>query len=837
MERKSNNKNQLATFMKIIRMKNEFNKRWIIMIILLMGYHIGNTQFIARKGNLGIAAAPAPTNDHGAILSIAEVSANSTASSLGMSQHDMLLEINGIIIDEGQKLRKAIDEFMVGKTVTAKVIRDQKIISLKGIVQGRPVFKKPNHEIQLLEIPFRDGYTRGYLTHPSGKGPYPTIYYIQGYACQSVNIHPMDPNLQLINVLVDHGYAILRVEKPGMGEHYNLNPCESYDFDDEVESFMNGLDLMRNHELVLKDEIYLFGHSLGGNQAALLGSQPDIAGVMVYGTFVKPWIDYLEDMAMYSLSYSKGASTVNQNLPTLKSALRKLYEKQMSHQSLTDEEKKLMTSWFGYDPKGILFTRSIDFWTSLNKYNFLNEWAKVKAPVLALHGGSDAQAISALDAELLTQSINENQPNQATFKLIDSTNHGYAKVSTRTQELEFLNKGMAPQIAFSNFNGEVPAIIIDWLNSIKKSDEEQVFSIAPKVIIPALSNRSSMDVVSKDMNGDGYDDLIVATEFGPNQLLLYDEGIWKEDKPLPQLKAYTAPMLGEDSEDIAVADFDKDGDLDLLFVSEDSEHHELLYNDGKGQFIHADHQIPKLGQANAVLVYDFNNDGWEDVLLGIKGQNELYINQKGKKFALDSEKWLVNADHTQDLIAVDLDNDSDLDIVEAVEQGGNNLYINENGKFVEQSNKLPLPQDMESRKVIADDFDLDGDMDLFFCNVGWTPNKNPQNQLLQNDGTGNFENITKRLPIDNTTTLDAVFLDINEDGHKDIVTTNFVNDKKVKVFVAQLKNGELFYEERDGLLPIIDFTGGVSLIRISNGEKEFLYFGNFRSADVLLQRH
>ena len=97
-------------------------------------------------------------------------------------------------------------------------------------------------------------------------------------------------------------------------------------------------------------------------------------------------------------------------------------------------------------------------------------------------------------------------------------------------------------------------------------------------------------------------------------------GAFLEDsnRLLPQLKTYTPPFKGEDSEDIAVADFDKDGDLDLFFVSEDTENHELLLNNGLGQFDFAPNLIPKIGQANGVLVYDFNRDNYPDILIGIR---------------------------------------------------------------------------------------------------------------------------------------------------------------------------------------------------------------------------
>ena len=810
--------------------------KYHFFIILLGFWTFSQAQNIPKKGSLGIAAAPAPPNEYGGLHAIAEIALNSTAQNLGMALQDILIEINGIKIDTDEKIKQAVGQFIVGDQLTAKVLRGGDLISLEGVIMSKDPIKKPHQELKLLEVPFREGFVRAYLSHPKGDGPFPTIYFIQGYSCQSINIHPLSPEIQLSEALVDMGYAVFRIEKPGAGEHVGLKPCEEYSFDDEVENFNNGLDFLAQYELVDKNQIYIFGHSLGGNVAPLIGTSQTVAGIMVYGTMVKPWQNYLYDMALYSQTYAESPKFVMEQLPILKSSLRKLYEEDISHAELSQAEKDLLKKWHAYSEDGLLFTRTIEFWKNLNRHNFLEAWTKIKCPVLSLFGESDAHAISYLDMELIVNIVNENKADQATYILVEETNHSFAKVPSRKEELDFINKGLATQIAFTRFNKDFPKLIDDWIKSKQKLDvkPQQVSLTSFQKLVN--SEMSSMDVIAEDFNGDGHKDFVIATEFGPNRLLIFENGKWIEKVHLPQLKAYALPVKGEDSEDIAYGDFDKDGDLDLFFVSEDTENHELLLNDGKGTFQFSDNQIPKKGQANAVLVYDFNHDGWEDILIGIRGQNELYLNNKGKAFFHEPNKiWPKNQDHTQDLILIDIDNDKDLDIVEGIEKGGNNLFINEEGTFIEKSDRLSLPENLETRKVIPYDFDQDGDMDLFFCNVGWNPSKNAQNQLLDNDGSGHFKNITDRLPSDLSTTLDAVFIDINKDNLIDIVTTNFVNDKKVNVLTSYKKDGQLFFKTKDNLLPELNFMGGVTLLSIHESDHSYLYFGNFNSKDILLQ--
>lgn len=808
---------------------------WFLFLLLISTLSLG--QNIPQRGNLGVKLSPAPENKYGAIFTIADVSPHSTAASLGLLADDLLLEINGVLFDANQKIPEVIGKFVAGDKVEAKVLRKGKLVKLKGTVQARPPFKKANHELQLLEVPFREGYVRAYLTSPQGEGPFPTVYYLQDYPCQSINSHPQSPVLQLTTALVDLGYAVFRIEKPGVGEFANLQPCSSYSFDDEAENFENGLLFLQKLKQVDASRIYLFGHSLGGNVAPLLASKHEVAGVVTFGAFAKPWQDHLVDMAYYIQTYLEDAVGVANNMATLKLIHEKLYEKGQSLTSLTDKEMQLLTAWFEYQPDGSIMGRNVTYWQNFSQHNCIEYWARVDAPVLALLGSSDANAVSKLDAELIAQTVNQNHEGKASFQVVDQTNHLFAKVSSRPQEIENINSGMAAQVAFTQFNREFPSIIDTWISTEKDNAANRAYEHYSSTRFPRSETQmSTMDAVLADVNNDGHDDLILATEFGPNKVLLFDNGTWKNEA-LPQLQEYVAPYLGEDSEDIAVADFDKDGDLDLFFVSEDTKHHELLLNDGKGHYTFSSFQIPKKGHANAVMVYDFNQDGWEDVLIGIRGQNELYINEKGKGFNNKTSKyWVENADHTQDLILVDIDNDNDLDIIEAIEEGGNNLYINEKGKFVDKSKRLPLPEGIETRKVVAADFDQDGDMDLMYCNVGWNPVKEPQNQLLLNNGKGEFTNVTDWLPADGATTLDAAFIDLNNDGHLDIVTTNFVNDVKVKVFLGKPENGAYRFEEHSGLLPPIGFYGGTSVLPIKVGGEEYLYFANFKSEDILLKR-
>ncbi|MEM1220576.1 MAG: VCBS repeat-containing protein, partial [Bacteroidota bacterium] len=185
---------------------------------------------------------------------------------------------------------------------------------------------------------------------------------------------------------------------------------------------------------------------------------------------------------------------------------------------------------------------------------------------------------------------------------------------------------------------------------------------------------STMDVESADLDGDGDLDLVLAMEVSEN-LIFFNDGTGQfaldPDRLLPETNA-TDQWTGEDSEDIAIVDFDGDNDLDLLFVSEDTQFHELLENDGTGSFTLINFVFPS-SVANALAIEDLNGDDLPDIIMGNNGQNQVYINQGNMSFWDETaQRFPVNFDQTQDLKLADIDEDGDLDLIEAIELGGNN---------------------------------------------------------------------------------------------------------------------------------------------------------------------
>jgi hypothetical protein len=297
---------------------------------------------------------------------------------------------------------------------------------------------------------------------------------------------------------------------------------------------------------------------------------------------------------------------------------------------------------------------------------------------------------------------------------------------------------------------------------------------------------ASMDAVAADLDGDGDLDIVTPQEWRANRVLINEGGARFALLSLPAppqselvRPAHIQQPLQKDSEDVSIADFNVDGVLDMIMVTEDDVRfgranvHQYFRGLGGNRFERVYGQIPD-SVANAVAHADITGDGAADVMVSGDGQDRLMINDGRGGFRDETEARLPReAAIAQDVEFFDADRDGDLDLVLGLE-GGHALWINDGrGRFADETReRLPNPGNVEARKVTPADVDGDGDLDLYFAHVSWQ-GRAPQDHLYLNDGAGRFTNATsERLPTETLLSLDAEFADLDGDGDLDLVQGN-----------------------------------------------------------------
>ena len=181
--------------------------------------NIAVAQSIQRKGGLGVAfyqqisdsMITALAYTKGAIVQ--SVLPGTTASQLGVRVHDIIMRVNDSLIRKPADLPAAAKNLRGGDMVRIDLMRERKLIKLKGYVQPRPQETSTTASVIYGEFAYGKGLVRTIYKAPLHTKPLATIYFLQGISCYSLdNLLPNDMTKQANDALVDRGFAVYRME-------------------------------------------------------------------------------------------------------------------------------------------------------------------------------------------------------------------------------------------------------------------------------------------------------------------------------------------------------------------------------------------------------------------------------------------------------------------------------------------------------------------------------------------------------------------------------------------------------------------------------------------------
>lgn len=233
-------------------------------------------------------------------------------------------------------------------------------------------------------------------------------------------------------------------------------------------------------------------------------------------------------------------------------------------------------------------------------------------------------------------------------------------------------------------------------------------------------------------------------------------------------------------------DFDGDGRLDLFVVSGDWTRGASLYVQGKdGQYLDKAEksQLDSMSTAVNLVAADYDNDGDLDVLLLRGGWESPYplslLRNRGDGVFDDvtREAGLGDPIATQSAGWADYDLDGDLDLYVAGEYhdrnatplNHNRLYRNRgDGTFENVAEAAGVINQGWAKGVVWGDYDDDGLPDLYVSNM------NGFNRLYRNLGDGTFRDLASELGLlEPVRSFSCWFWDYDDDGRLDLFVTGF----------------------------------------------------------------
>jgi len=279
------------------------------------------------------------------------------------------------------------------------------------------------------------------------------------------------------------------------------------------------------------------------------------------------------------------------------------------------------------------------------------------------------------------------------------------------------------------------------------------------------------------------------------------------------------PWLTAGGAAVSVGDYNNDGLDDIYLTNTKIGSKNVLYrNDGNFRFTDVAEEVgladvnnsKDTGVSAFALWFDYDNDGWKDILLFRMGVTALFKNNKGIFKEVTKEAGILRRINAYAGVVFDYDRDGDLDVYigsffpphnfyapkdtkvlmdswESARNGGlNYLFMNNgDGTFTDVTDKAGVQDSGWANAVGHGDINNDGWQDLYLANDFGT------DKMFLNMGDGTFEDISNdAIGIDTKKGMNAEFGDYDNDGYLDIYVTNMTEPYLLECNMLWRNNGD-----------------------------------------------
>lgn len=404
---------------------------------------------LARHALFGAAAAQEPGG-----VTLTFVAPDGPAAVAGLRSGDVLQKIGDGQIATAADYYTAVHDAAAGTPIGVTFARNgssQRATVMLGTAANEA---DPGVKTVYGSVTVDDSLRRTILTLPqNASGKLPAVLVVGGIGCFSVDVatNPNDAYLHLAHDLSRAGYAVMRVEKSGVGDSQGP-PCAKVDFEAERRGYEAALQALSSNDLVDPKRVYLFGHSIGSVIAPQLALTNPVAGVIVAEAVGRDWPEYEIRNLRRQLELG-GETAANVD--------RALIEKSRCMQMLLFENQPEATIESGWPQckvhNGVY---PVDPWyvRQVARLNIIEPWTRTTVPVLAIYGTADV-ITEREDHERIVAVVNAAHPGSASFVAIDNMSH-LLEVAASAKDAATAYTNGTPQ----PYDEELSRTIVAWLS-------------------------------------------------------------------------------------------------------------------------------------------------------------------------------------------------------------------------------------------------------------------------------------------------------------------------------------------------------------------------------------
>ncbi len=430
---------------------------------------------LKRRAFFGAFLAPVPEDIRekeklvrGEGLIIQKILPKSTAESAEFMAGDILLQMDGKPVSASiPKFATAVSRISAGTKVEIIYLRNSKRLNRPVMFLERPRDKGDNFDVSYRQVTSNGALIRTIVTIPHAKGKHPALFFIQGLGAASIDqsLAGTDSYSRILKFFAENGFVTVRVEKPGIGDSQG-GPYEDIDFQVELDSYRKALEQLKSFDFVDQENVFIFGHSMGGCFAPVLAGEIEVNGVIVYGT-VALWLEYFTENTMRQAALSGDTKEqIDKKAHDQQAVLHALLIERKSYEEIMTEMPEMKETLSELLPDGKrLFGRSPLFWIQLVAEDIPLRWKKARCNVLSLWGVNDFVS-SESDHRLIEATVSVEGIYKGRYIAVEGIDHYFKKTTS-------LKDSFAQRSSSGEFNSIIITILKEWLgDNIKKGSSE-----------------------------------------------------------------------------------------------------------------------------------------------------------------------------------------------------------------------------------------------------------------------------------------------------------------------------------------------------------------------------
>ena len=441
--------------------------RFKFLIIGLLLYSLntfGDDGTLKHRAYLGMGYKPITREDmaskqlpdmSGVIIS--RIVPGGPAELYGIHEGDVLKKIDDQSVDSIPPMLDVLRKNCAGDAIAITLLRQGKPETVKLMASAYPEEKAEGLDIEYTCFTVNSVKLRAVVTSPAeSKGKQlPAVLFVSAISSpQIIGVSFYSQSRNLAYDVAKAGFRVLRFELRGFGDSEGEN-YHVMDFNSEVEDNLAALDYLLHRSDVDAKRVFIYGHSTGGMETALLAGKRPVAGLAVSCTVGRTFYERMADTLR--LQGKLAGDTGSAIDSRIKNYLHFAFQIAAGESKDTLRKTPEFAAFFNTNER-IMDDRTVEFWRQQLNLNLAEVYSQVKSPVLILSAASDYLTQLACHEEIRDGLIASGNKD-VTLEIIPGMDHSYSMAEDFKAAYKNYETGHYQE------NKQAGSVIINWLRT------------------------------------------------------------------------------------------------------------------------------------------------------------------------------------------------------------------------------------------------------------------------------------------------------------------------------------------------------------------------------------